>query len=79
MDGTYYCEDEANLQRLVERRKYIELDRQAETARGFDSSLSATLEDEDVQHFAHAIWLYEDGRIGFYYDVLGAFEESRNF
>ena len=63
MDGSLYDEDEATGQQLVERGEYIRLAREAETLRGFDNRLSATLEDSESQHFAHAIWLSKDGKI----------------
>ncbi|KAI9784714.1 MAG: hypothetical protein M1816_000717 [Peltula sp. TS41687] len=78
MDGPLYQEDEETRQRLKERREYIELARQAERTRGLDHCMSATLEDSGAQNFAHAIWLYEEGRIGFYADVIDQFEESRH-
>lgn len=78
MDGALYCEDEAKILRLKEPSEYTESVRIAEKERGLDSNLSVTLEDSAVQHLAHAFWLYEDGRIGFYGDVLDEFEMSRN-
>ncbi|POR37508.1 Putative serine/threonine-protein kinase gdt2 [Tolypocladium paradoxum] len=77
MDGQLYDEIEARL-RLAERRKYIGLTRQAETAHGLDNCLSTTLEDLDLQHFAHAMWLHADRRIGLHTGDLDEFEESRN-
>ena len=77
MDGPLYYEDEATRRQLVERGEYIGLARQAETSRGLDDRLSATLADSALQHFAHATWLYKDGRIGFYCDVLDELEVAR--
>ncbi|KAH9212833.1 hypothetical protein DL95DRAFT_463659 [Leptodontidium sp. 2 PMI_412] len=77
IDGSFYCENEATRQMIAERRNYVELVRKAEKARQFDGNLSTTLGDSNVQNLAHAIWLYEDGRIGFYTKVLEAFEERQ--
>ena len=79
MDGPLYREDEARRQRLEERMNYVKFARQAEISHGLDNKLSATLEDTNVQHFAHAMWLYETGRIGFYGDVLDELVKSRKF
>jgi hypothetical protein len=67
MDGPFYRKNEAA---LAERENYVELVKKAEQARQLDNNLSATLGDWDVQNLTHAIWLYEDGRIGFYNKVL---------
>lgn len=74
LDGPLYRENEASRRRLMERKKYVESARRAEGARGLDNCLSAILDDSHVQHFAHAMWLYQDGRIGFYGDVLDEYE-----
>ncbi|KAI0398907.1 kinase-like protein [Xylaria palmicola] len=76
MDGPLYREDEVRRQLLAERMKYVELAKDAEKARGLDNCLSAILEDSNAQHFAHALWLYEDGRIGYYGAILDAFGEN---
>lgn len=70
MDGSLYRETEAKRQQRAERKEYVELARQAETTRGLDDRLSAILADSDVQNFAHAVWLFQDGRIGLYDRVL---------
>lgn len=70
MDGPMYRENEQTRQRALERSQYIKLAREAEVARGLDNRLSMTLEDSSGQDFAHALWLYLDGRIGFYGAVL---------
>jgi hypothetical protein len=78
MDGPLYFEDDAKRQRLEERRKYIKLAKRTKTARGLDNYMSAILLEFNIQHFAHAIWLYEKGRIGIYGHVLDKLEENRN-
>lgn len=70
MDGPLYHETEAKHQQKAERREYIELARQAETTRGLENRLSTTLADSDVQNLAHAMWLFEGGRIGLYDRVV---------
>uniref|UniRef100_A0A0B7K1Q4 Aminoglycoside phosphotransferase domain-containing protein n=1 Tax=Bionectria ochroleuca TaxID=29856 RepID=A0A0B7K1Q4_BIOOC len=70
MDGPMYRENEQTRQRALERSQYIKLAREAEVARGLDNRLSMTLEDSSGQDFAHALWLYLHGRIGFYGAVL---------
>ena len=52
------------------RAKFARLVRRQEEARRLDARLSAVLADEEVQAFAHAFWLYGEGRIGFYDRVL---------
>ena len=39
-------------------------------AADLDSRLSTVLGDEKLQNFAHAMWFYENGRIGLYCRVL---------
>ena len=66
MDGPLYRDTEAKRQLNAERGEYIEIARKVEMRRGLDNRLSSTLANSAVQNFAHAMWLYEDGRIGFY-------------
>jgi hypothetical protein len=75
MDRSFYYENEATRQIIAKRRNYVKLVRKAEEAWQFNSNLSITLGDSDIQNLAHAIWLYKDGKIGFYTKVLEAFKE----
>ena len=72
MDGPLYRETEAKRQLQVERGEYVEVARQVEERRGLDNRVSSTLANPAVQNFAHAMWLYQDGRIGFYDRVMRA-------
>ncbi|KAF2182611.1 hypothetical protein K469DRAFT_669624 [Zopfia rhizophila CBS 207.26] len=74
MNGPLYHEDDADRQVLAERGRYIEMVRKAEKARQLDSKLSTVLGNWSAQNLAHAIWLYLDGRIGFYTHVFELFE-----
>jgi len=67
MDGPLAGESQA---KTAMRLEYVKLVRDAEEKRQFDAKLSTVLADEEVAAFAHAVWLYVGGRIGFYNGVL---------
>tara|TARA_R110002003_G_scaffold88_9_gene7113 strand:+ start:2043 stop:2675 length:633 start_codon:yes stop_codon:yes gene_type:complete len=73
MDGPLYCEDESDRETLAARKRYISVVKTQEDAKQLDSKLSRALDDRSTQNFAHAFWLYQDGRIGFYTDVFNSF------
>ena len=77
-NGPLQYEDEADRQQLVERASYVEIVRKMEDARELDRKLSTALADWNTQNLAHAIWLYLDGKIGFYTEILKVFEQSFN-
>ncbi|KAK3365402.1 hypothetical protein B0H63DRAFT_498264 [Podospora didyma] len=70
MDGPLYKASEFELAMTCFRKQHVELVRGSEEARQVDGKLSAVLYDKEVQALAHAFWLYEDGRIGYYDRVL---------
>jgi hypothetical protein len=66
MDGPLYHEREADREKSAARKQYIEVVKEMERVRHLDSKLSMALSDETTQALASAIWLYRDGRVGFY-------------
>ncbi|KAF2753263.1 hypothetical protein EJ05DRAFT_458272 [Pseudovirgaria hyperparasitica] len=74
MDGPLYNETESDRELLAERKRYIEVIQTWERVRQLDSKLSTVLDHWNTQSLAHAIWLYLEGRIGFYTDVFKSFE-----
>jgi hypothetical protein len=73
MDGPLYHED-SHREVFADRMKYIEVVKKTEHGLHLDSKLSTTFENWNTQNLASAIWLYPDGRIGFYSSVLESFE-----
>jgi hypothetical protein len=76
MDGPLFEETEQDKAMKLARAEYVRLVQRAEEQRHLDSSLSTVLGDERIQSFAHAFWLYGEGRIGFYDAVLESFSRS---
>lgn len=74
MDGPLYCEEESDREKFAERIRYIEVVKKTEKALQLDSKLSMAFGDQNTQNLASAIWLYSDGRIGFYSSVFKPFE-----
>jgi hypothetical protein len=74
MDGPLYREDESDREKFADRMRYIEVVEKTEMARHLDSKLSTVFGDRNTQNLASAIWLYLDGRIGFYSGVFEPFE-----
>ncbi|KAJ4286505.1 hypothetical protein N0V90_013205 [Kalmusia sp. IMI 367209] len=74
LDGPLYREEESDREIFAERARYVEVVKQMEQTRDLDSKLSAALGDWKVQNLAHAVWLYQDGRIGFYSSIFDLFE-----
>lgn len=74
MDGPLYCEEESDREKFAERTRYIEVVKKTEKALHLDSKLSIAFGDRNTQNLASAIWLYFDGRIGFYSSVFELFE-----
>ena len=70
MDGPLYRKDESDREKDAERTRYIKVVKEMEEVRHLDSKLSMTLSDKNTQNLASAIWLYRDGRIGFYSSEL---------
>lgn len=74
MDGPLYHEEESDLEMLAERKRYIQAVQEVEEARQLDNKLSETLGDCRTQNLTHAIWLYLEGRIGFYSGICELFQ-----
>jgi hypothetical protein len=74
MDGPLFKETEQRKAMELARAEYVKLVQTAEEEHHLDTMLSAILSDECVQAFAHAFWLYGEGRIGFYDGVLKLME-----
>lgn len=74
MDGPLYHEDESDLEMLAERKRYVQVVQEMEEARQLDNKLSKTLGDCSTQNLTHAIWLYLEGRIGFYSSIFEQFQ-----
>lgn len=77
MDGPLYQETESTTAIGLARTEYVSLVRVAEHKRRLDANLSTILSDKEVQALAHAFWLYGEGRIGFYNNVLGLLDSRR--
>jgi hypothetical protein len=76
MDGPLFQETEHDKVMNVARAEYVKLVQMAEKKRHLDTKLSSVLCDEHLQGFAHAFWLFGEGRIGFYDAVLEDLLES---
>jgi len=70
MDGPVFRMTEGREVMERDRKEYVRLVQKVEGERGFDKRLSSVLSDDKLQAFAHAFWLYDDGRIGYYDKVL---------
>ncbi|KAH9897416.1 protein kinase-like protein [Xylariomycetidae sp. FL2044] len=79
MDGPLYQEDEETRRQARQRAEYVRLASTAERDRGLDNVVSTVLGDNTVQYLAHALWLYKDGRIGFYGDLLDKIKAGHGF
>lgn len=76
MDGPIFQRSEQWVAKEVARAAYVKHVQAAEERRQLDDRLSAVLSDENIQAFAHAFWLYEDGRMGFCNEVLKLMERG---
>ncbi|GAO18653.1 hypothetical protein UVI_02064280 [Ustilaginoidea virens] len=74
MDGSSYREDESERDCRLEQKRYVEVVKEAEGARQMDGKLSDALGDENSQNLGQALWLWADGRIGYYSRVLELFD-----
>jgi hypothetical protein len=74
MDGPLYREKDSYQDKLAERARYVQIVERMENAQQLDNKLSKSLSDWNTQNLAQAIWLYNDGRIGFYTHVLDLFQ-----
>jgi glycogen debranching enzyme len=73
MEGPYYNEKEPDKEMIAERERYVQATKNAEMARQLDSKLSETLDNWSTQNLAHAVWLYSEGRIGYYSCIFDSF------
>lgn len=73
MDGPFYREQQSDQEKIAERKRYVQAVKERERARQLDSRLSETLDNWNTQNLAHAIWLYLEGRIGFYSRIIDSF------
>lgn len=73
LDGLLYRESEESRAVLADRDRYVEVVKALEEAKQVDGELSSILGDERVQSLAQGVWLYLDGRIGFYSDIFDLF------
>jgi hypothetical protein len=71
MDGPFYKE---NPEKIAERTRYIEAIKEGERVRQLDNKLSETLDNRNIQNLADAIWLYSEGRIGYYSCIFDLFK-----
>jgi hypothetical protein len=73
MDGSFYCEKQSDQEKVAEREGYIQAIKDGESERQLDHKLSETLDNRHTQNLAQAIWLFSEGRIGYYSRILDAF------
>jgi Ser/Thr protein kinase RdoA (MazF antagonist) len=66
IDGPVYHEEDSDREVLADRRKYIEAVQEIEKRQQLDNKLSTVLSNWNTQNLAHALWLYLDGKIGYY-------------
>ncbi|KAF2865942.1 hypothetical protein BDV95DRAFT_651482 [Massariosphaeria phaeospora] len=71
LDGPFYREKQSDQEMMADRKRYIQAIKEGERA----SRVSETLDSWNTQNFAHAIWLYSDGRIGYYSRIFELFTE----
>ena len=76
MDGPLFKDTEQRKAMKLTRAEYVKLVQTAERKQRLDTMLSAVLSDESIQAFAHAFWLYGEGRRGFYDRVLKLLERK---
>jgi hypothetical protein len=75
LDGSFYRAHKSGQEKIAERERYIQAIKHGESARQLDSRFSETLDDSNTQNLAQAIWLYLDGKIGYYSDMFDPFTE----
>jgi hypothetical protein len=73
MDGSFYRKKQSDQDIEAERKMYITAIKHGERAGQLDSKLSETLENWKTQNLAQAMWLYPDGRIGYYSRIIDLF------
>jgi hypothetical protein len=73
MDGPFYRKKQSDQEIIAERKRYIQAIKEGERVKQLDSRLSETLGDANTQNLAHAIWLYSEGRIGYYSRMFDLF------
>ena len=63
---------------IREQATYVNTVREVEQSKGLSSFLSATLANREIQYLAYAMKLYtEDGKLGFYTNVLDSYQKMR--
>jgi len=66
MNGPSYQESLSACQKRDKQRTYVKYVRETEEKQLLDSTLSLVLSNSAVQDFAHAFWLWHEGKSGFY-------------
>lgn len=73
MDGPFYCKKQSDQETIAEWKRYIQAIKEWERVKQLDSKLSETLGDGNIQNLAQVIWLYLEGRIGYYSSIFDLF------
>jgi hypothetical protein len=66
MNGSSYQEPSSVHERREKQKRYLEYVAETEEKQSLDGTLSTVLSNSAVQDFAHAFWLWHDGKVGFY-------------
>jgi hypothetical protein len=74
LDGAFYREKQSDV--IAERKGYIQAIKDGERAMQLDNRLSETLDNGNTQNLAHTFWLFSDGRIGYYSNIIDLLEKS---
>jgi hypothetical protein len=75
LNGHFYRAGKSEQEKIAERKRYIQAIKDGERARQLDSKLSETLDDSETRNLAQAMWLYLDGKIGYYSRIIDSFPE----
>ncbi|KZM19152.1 uncharacterized protein EKO05_0003191 [Ascochyta rabiei] len=69
MNGSSHQEPPSVRERRNKRETYIKYVEEIEKKQLLDGTLSMVLSNSAVQDFAHAFWLWHDGKVGFYKEI----------
>jgi hypothetical protein len=67
--GALYTEQVSNQLQRDKQRKYVKQVEEVERKCSLDDTLSVMLGNSEVQGFAHAFWLWREGKVEFYTDI----------